>query len=176
MDDKHNIFLASSVEPMQIDVHELKVGMYVCKLDKPWLESGFLFQGFELKNQADIDAVRNECKFVFIDVEKQNIALKHPQKETAYLTTETLEKKHPIPPKTSFIQEIDRAAYTYGKTSDLVRSFMEDVQLGKAINAAVAKKVVAECVDSVIHTPDALLWMTQLKHRDMYTAQHSMNV
>ncbi|MDO9213511.1 MAG: HD-GYP domain-containing protein [Methylococcales bacterium] len=176
MDDKHNIFLASSVEPMQIDVHELKVGMYVCKLDKPWLESGFLFQGFELKNQADIDAVRNECKFVFIDVEKQNIALNHPQKETAYLTTNTLERKRPPLPKTSFIQEIDRAAYTYGKTSDLVRSFMEDVQMGKAINAAVAKKVVAECVNSIIHTPDALLWMTQLKHRDMYTAQHSMNV
>ncbi|MDP3007879.1 MAG: HD-GYP domain-containing protein [Methylococcales bacterium] len=176
MDDKHNIFLTSSVEPMQIDVHELKVGMYVCKLDKPWLESGFLFQGFELKNQADIDAVKKECKFVFIDVEKQNIALKNPQKTTAYLTTGTLEKKHLHPPKTSFIKEIDRAAYTYGKTSDLVRSFMEDVQMGKAINAAVAKKVVAECVNSIIHTPDALLWMTQLKHRDMYTAQHSMNV
>lgn len=176
MDDKHNIFLTSSVEPMQIDVHELKVGMYVCKLDKPWLESGFLFQGFELKNQADIDAVKKECQFVFIDVEKQSIALSRSQKATAYLTTGTLERKRPFSPKVSFIQEIDRAAYTYGKTSDLVRSFMEDVQLGKAINAAVAKKVVAECVNSVIHTPDALLWMTQLKHRDMYTAQHSMNV
>jgi len=176
MDDKHNIFLASSVEPMQINVYDLKVGMYVCQLDKPWLESSFLFQGFELKNQADIDAVKKECEFVFIDVEKQSNSLKHPQKETAYLTAGTLEKKYPCPPKTSFIQEIDRAAYTYGKTSDLVRSFMEDVQLGKAINAAVAKKVVAECVNSVIHTPDALLWMTQLKHRDMYTAQHSMNV
>jgi HD-GYP domain-containing protein (c-di-GMP phosphodiesterase class II) len=176
MDDKHNIFLTSSVEPMQIDVHDLKVGMYVCKLDKPWLESGFLFQGFELKNQADIDAVKKECEFVFIDVEKQNSALKNPQKATAYLTTGTLEKNRLHPPKTSFIKEIDRAAYTYGKTSNLVRSFMEDVQLGKAINAAVAKKVVAECVNSVIHTPDALLWMTQLKHRDMYTAQHSMNV
>jgi HD-GYP domain-containing protein (c-di-GMP phosphodiesterase class II) len=53
---------------------------------------------------------------------------------------------------------------------------MEDVQLGRAINVAIAKKVVAECVDSVLHAPDALLWMTQLKHRDMYTAQHSMNV
>ena len=176
MNDSHNIFLSSSVVPTKIDVCDLRVGMYVCKLDKPWLESSFLFQGFELKNQADVDAVRKECQFVYIDVEKQNIALIHQYKKTPYLTTGTLEKKRSIPPKTSFIQEIERATQAYGKTSDLVRSFMEDVQLGKAINVAIAKKAVAECVDSILQAPDALLWMTQLKHRDTYTAQHSMNV
>lgn len=172
--NKNNIFLTPSVEPIQIDVHELKVGMYVCKLDKPWLESGFLFQGFELKNQTDVDAVKKECQFVFIDVEKQNISPKFEARSSAYLSG-SLEKS---PPKSrsSFVQEIDCAAHVYGKTSDLVRSFMEDVHFGKAINVAIAKKVVAECVDSVLNAPDALIWMTQLKHRDMYTAQHSMNV
>lgn len=176
MDDSHNIFLTSAVEPIQIDVHDLRVGMYVCKLDKPWLESRFLFQGFELKNQADIDAVKQECNFVFIDVEKQNITLKNTHSKTSCITTGTLEKTRPSSPKTSFIQEIDRATLTYRQTSDLVSSFMEDVQLGKAINVAIAKKMVAECVDSVLHSSDALLWMTQLKSKDIYTAQHSMNV
>jgi HD-GYP domain-containing protein (c-di-GMP phosphodiesterase class II) len=166
----------SSIVPVKIDVHELEVGMYVCQLDKPWLESSFLFQGFELKNQVDIDAVRKECQFVYIDVEKQSVDHKHDLKPTPYLTTATLEKKHTSPPKAAFIQEIDEASHIYGKTSDLVRSFMEDVQLGRAINVAVAKKAVAECVDSVIRLPDALLWMTQLKRKDIYTAQHSMNV
>jgi HD-GYP domain-containing protein (c-di-GMP phosphodiesterase class II) len=149
--------------------------MYVCQLDKPWLESSFLFQGFELKNQEDVDAVRQECQFVYIDVEKQSIALKFQHKSAPYISG-SLEKRPVHQPKSSFIQEIDRAAHAYGQTSDLVRGFMEDVQLGRAINVAIAKKVVAECVDSVLHAPDALLWMTQLKHRDMYTAQHSMNV
>lgn len=176
MNKDHNIFLTSSVEPIQIDVRELRVGMYVCKLDKPWLDSPFLFQGFELKNQTDVDAVRKECQFVFIDVEKQELALKNSHKNTAYLTTGTLEKKSPVPPKTSFIQEIDHAANIYGKTSDLVRGFMEDVQLGRAINVAIAKTMIAQCVDSILNAPDALLWMTQLKRRDIYTAQHSMNV
>jgi HD-GYP domain-containing protein (c-di-GMP phosphodiesterase class II) len=178
MDDSNNIFLASSVVPTKIDVCDLKVGMYVSQLDKPWLESSFLFQGFELKNQADIDAVRKECEFVYIDVEKQNIVpiFSRQYKQAPYLTTGTLEKKRHSPQKTSFIQEIEHANQAYEKTSDLVRSFMQDVQLGKAINVAIAKKVVAECVDSVLHAPDALLWMTQLKRRDMYTAQHSINV
>jgi HD-GYP domain-containing protein (c-di-GMP phosphodiesterase class II) len=177
MDNSHNIFLTSSIEPMQIDVNNLRVGMYVCKLDKPWLESSFLFQGFELKNQADIDAIKKECHFVFIDIEKQNTALKNLRSsKTRRITTGTLEKKYPTPSKTSFTEEVIHASHTYRQTSDLVSSFMEDVQLGRAINVAVAKKVVAECVDSVLNTPDALLWMTQLKNKDIYTAQHSMNV
>jgi HD-GYP domain-containing protein (c-di-GMP phosphodiesterase class II) len=53
---------------------------------------------------------------------------------------------------------------------------MEDVQFGRAINVAIAKKTVAQCVDSVLHSTDASLLMTQLKRRDIYTAQHSMNV
>lgn len=53
---------------------------------------------------------------------------------------------------------------------------MEDVQLGRGINAAVAKQTVADCVNSIMRSSDALLLMTQLKRRDIYTAQHSMNV
>jgi HD-GYP domain-containing protein (c-di-GMP phosphodiesterase class II) len=150
--------------------------MYVCQLDKPWLESSFLFQGFELKNQADIDAVRKECQFVYIDVEKQSKVPLYQSKNSPYLTKESFEKKPPTRPKISFIQEIEQATRTYGKSSDLVRSFMDDVHLGKAINVAVAKTMVAECVDSVLRSPDALLWMSQLKRKDAYTAQHSMNV
>jgi HD-GYP domain-containing protein (c-di-GMP phosphodiesterase class II) len=179
MNDSHNIFLTSSVEPLQIDVDDLRVGMYVCKLDKPWLESKFLFQGFELKNQADIDAVKRECNFVFIDIERQHIALKNSSSKTSCITTGTLEiprRPHASTPKTPFKQEIDHAVHTYRQTSDLISSFMEDIQLGRAINVAIAKQVVAECVDSVLHAPDALLWMTQLKRKDIYTAQHSMNV
>jgi HD-GYP domain-containing protein (c-di-GMP phosphodiesterase class II) len=179
MDDDHNIFLASSVIPTKIDVCDLKVGMYVSQLDKPWLESSFLFQGFELKNQADIDAVRKECQFVYVDVKKQNIAAKiqHTHNPAAYLTSNALEKKRTTQSqRTSFIQEIEQATDTYGKTSDLVRSFMEEVQLGKAFNVTIAKKAVSQCVDSVLRSPDALLWMTQLRRRDAYTAQHSLNV
>ncbi|MDD1631026.1 MAG: HD-GYP domain-containing protein, partial [Methylococcaceae bacterium] len=71
---------------------------------------------------------------------------------------------------------IEHAGYLYQETSNLVRSFMQDVCLSETINVEIAKKAVAQCVDSILHAPDALLWMTQLKNRDLYTSQHSMNV
>ena len=37
-------------------VRDLVLGMYVVELDRPWLDSPFLFQGFELKTDLDIKA------------------------------------------------------------------------------------------------------------------------
>lgn len=53
---------------------------------------------------------------------------------------------------------------------------MEEVSLGRPINVQIAKKAVSDCVQSIMNSPDALLWLTQLKNADEYTSQHSMNV
>lgn len=175
MQNKINDLLIDSVELVQIDVKDLKIGMFVSKLDRPWLETKFWFQGFELKNQADIDAVQQQCEFVFIDVTKQTKVPQYVARGTDY-TPDFLEKVQPPAKRSSFRREIGKAEVIYQKTSGLVKSFMEEVKFGRPINALAAKKAVAYCVDSVLNAPDALMLMTQLKNRDEYTAQHSMNV
>jgi HD-GYP domain-containing protein (c-di-GMP phosphodiesterase class II) len=175
MNDSNTLFLSSSNPLTKINVKDLKVGMYVSKLDKPWLESNFLFQGFELKNEADINAVREQCEFVFIDVKKQSKTQTLESKDTPY-SKGWLDRRTPPDKLSSFEEEIEHAGYVHQQTSNLVRSFMEDITLGKTINSEIAKKAVANCVDSILNAPDALLWMTQLKNRDLYTSQHSMNV
>lgn len=175
MQNKINDLLIDSVELVQIDVKDLKIGMFVSKLDRPWLETNFWFQGFELKNQADIDAVQQQCEFVFIDVTKQTKVPQYVARGTDY-TPDFLEKVQPPAKRSSFRREIGKAEVIYQKTSGLVKSFMEEVKFGRPINALAAKKAVAYCVDSVLNAPDALMLMTQLKNRDEYTAQHSMNV
>ncbi|MDD5578266.1 MAG: HD-GYP domain-containing protein [Methylobacter sp.] len=47
---------------------------------------------------------------------------------------------------------------------------MEKIATGEGIDTKLAKQAVAACVNS------AMLWMTQLKNKDEYTAQHSLNV
>lgn len=175
MESDGNNFLVDSVELVKIYAKDLRVGMYVSKLDRPWLETNFWFQGFELKNQADIEAVQKQCEFVYIDVSKQTQVQRYVSHGTAY-SKDYLEKVQPPPRRSSFAQEIKKADKLYHKTSSLVKSFMEEVRFGRPINAMVAKKAVAYCVDSILNAPDALMLMTQLRNRDEYTAQHSMNV
>lgn len=175
MQDPKSPFTATSSTLTLIKVADLKVGMYVSKLDKPWLETSFLYHGFMLKHQADIDAISDQCAFVFIDVNKQSKALAMATESVPY-SKEWLESRTPPERLASFRDEIEHAGVVYQQTIFAIKSFMEDLRLGRPISFKLPKKAVADCVDSILHTPDALLWMTQLKNRDFYTSQHSLNV
>ena len=171
----NNIFFDSLTGLTRIDVQELQVGMYVSKLDRPWLETSFLFQGFELKNVTEIKEVQTQCDFVYVDSLKQKRSARHEPKNATFSKGWLEGREAPIP-KSSFSAEFEYAESVYYETTSLVKSFMEEIALGRALNAEIAKKAVAQCVQSVINSPDALMWMTQLKNRDEYTSQHSMNV
>lgn len=58
----------------QIDVAGLRIGMYVSQLDRPWLETPFLFQGFFIRSKNEIDELREYCNSVEIDLEQSDIA------------------------------------------------------------------------------------------------------
>ncbi len=170
-----NIFLSETTELMKINVKDLKIGMHVSELDRPWIETNFLFQGFELKTAEDIKAVQKQCDYVFIDVSKQNKQQTIAAKDTAY-TKGSLEEGKIPEPTSNFSNEFCQAESTFNKTSALIKSFMEEVHLGRSINLQMAKDTVSECVQSIIKSPDALMWLMHLKNRDEYTSQHSMNV
>lgn len=56
-------------------ISELEIGMYVCDLDRPWLETPFLMQGFLIECKQDIRDIGNYCDHVFIDIVKSKMQL-----------------------------------------------------------------------------------------------------
>ena len=48
--------------------------MYVSELDRPWLETPFLFQGFCIRSKNEIDELSEHCEFVVIDFEQSDAA------------------------------------------------------------------------------------------------------
>jgi HD-GYP domain-containing protein (c-di-GMP phosphodiesterase class II) len=156
---------------------KLEIGMYVIELDRPWLDSPFLFQGFEITNKEEIFQLRGCCEYVYIDV-----TVKHKRRFGKFeshnkLVEQTVLDYGSPPPKLgSFEKEIDRAEVVYRNLSRYVSETMLRVTQGGVIDTLVAKAAVAECVASIMQSPDAFLWLIQLKNRDEYTAQHSLNV
>ena len=69
-----------SVHTRQIDVDGLRVGMYVAQLDRPWVETPFLFQGFCIRSKNEIDELRQYCDFVEIDFEQSDISASETQR------------------------------------------------------------------------------------------------
>ena len=50
-----------------IEVDCLKVGMYVTDLDRPWLGTPFLLQGFLIEDEQQIAQLQQFCKLVYVD-------------------------------------------------------------------------------------------------------------
>lgn len=165
-----------SLEKVYTKVDQLVLGMYITELDRPWLETPFLFQGFELKTEEEIQAVRDTCEFVYVDMTKR----KKRKNSIANCKQTNIHSilNYGSPPKklSVFEKEISRAGKTYESTAGVVSGLMEKIAKDGVIDSKLAKEAVAECVNSVLHSPDAMLWLSQLKNKDEYTAQHSLNV
>lgn len=178
----------------KVDVQSLKIGMYVDALDRSWLGTPFLFQGFEIQSQNDIEELRRYCTWVYVKTPEQPAPKLHRRPVTPADTIRPVSEadknyEHdalrivnrpsaaPVyPDRTTLEQELGEARRMYEDTRVLIYETMEDARLGKAVNTIGAKKIVGMAVESVIRNPDALISFTQLKRKDEYTALHSLRV
>ena len=65
--------MITEIDERRIDAIDLKVGMFVCRLDRPWEGTPFPLQGVELRSEADIKAIRDLCHYVYIDALRQAV-------------------------------------------------------------------------------------------------------
>jgi len=51
----------------KISTTELRIGMFVADLDRPWVDTPFLLQGFLVEDAEQIAALKTHCEYVIID-------------------------------------------------------------------------------------------------------------
>ena len=54
-----------------ISTSKVSLGMYVGLLDRPWLETPFVFQGFEIRDRFEIEQLQSYCSQVYVEVERK---------------------------------------------------------------------------------------------------------
>ena len=52
---------------VRISIQGLTVGMFVSRLDKPWIETPFPLQGIVVKSEADVAKLQGTCSHVWVD-------------------------------------------------------------------------------------------------------------
>ena len=156
----------------KIDTRDLRIGMYVEALDRPWLETPYLLEGVEVNTDEDIDELRALCAYVYI---------RSDEPETAEDKTPAGYGEGVIPPlgertPRSFRQELSAARQIHSNARGLIRTIHEEIAENRRPDTAAVTEVVEQMMDSVARHPDALVWFSNLKSRDEYTAIHSLNV
>ena len=164
-------YVKSSEKTIKIHISELKIGMFVSKLDRPWLETPFLMQGFVIESLDDIDAIAEYSQHVWIDAVREEWV---PPEQRAVARGQSK--------KVSYINKVDTKAehsaalQTYREARRITRTLLDDLRLGGVINSEQAKETVKDCVHSILRNSDALLWMSKIRSQDEYTAEHCLNV
>jgi len=150
--------------------------MYIAELDRPWTETPFMFQGFYLQTEQQLQALRKYCREVFVDVGRSEPGALARASQAAAVPAATpgfqVRGNANYARGTALEREIHVASEVYGQAARVLREFFRQVAQGSS--APEGKEVDAAArnlADCVIRNPDALLLMSKM--RDTSGAAHA---
>lgn len=163
----------------KIDVQKLEIGMFVRELDRPWLETPFLFQGFLIESSDEIATLREYCRHVMIDVEQSTAGITRSLNKTLFSVSAS---NRPTAPQRkenaadAFRENYKEIAAVHRDARLGMIKILNDRRLGKMIRTEEVRAVVNRMMDSILKNPNAALWLTKLRAQDELTAGHCINV
>jgi len=160
-----------------VPVGELKFGMYVAELDRPWTDTPFKFQGFVLENQEQIDILQQHCKLVFVDPDRSEVLAKLPDstlvKSAVDLSrTKVAKYAEQAPIEVEFGTAVRQHA---AGAAALAEAVLAPLKAGETLDAQRVSEAVNGLTESVLRNPDAMLLFTQLKAKGDYTQSHALD-
>lgn len=162
------------IEERKIDVDQLRAGMFVCRLDRDWVGTPFLLQGFVIEDGRDIEQLRRLCSHVYIDVEKSDHAAldllgsggaRGPHAHRYARHARDIDVVAALP----------EAAEAVQRAAEGVAGLFETVRAGSAVDRSRADAVVQPILASLARHPDAFFWLQALRKHDDYAYGHAVN-
>ncbi len=167
----------------KIKVDLLRPGVYITDFNCSWLAHPFLTTKKRIKSYKDIEKIKQAgISEVFIDTTKgidifetltreqfleefkTNLEDVTPADELDYQVQIPLEK------------ELKQARQIQHKAHDLLKRAYQDIRYGNVLKIKEFAESVNEIIDSVTRNRDALLLLSNIKAKDEYTYEHSVNV
>ena len=171
----------------RVPVDMLREGLYVAEPDCPWHEVPVMFQGFVLRTAQDIKVFQKHCSYVYVAPERSiKDAYAALASELAGLSgfgesaqagdvgVAMAAERHPA--KRGYAERAQAAAVDHREAVEYVERALADVRLGRALRWQEARPLVQSLTEQLANNSAAVLWLTKLKHKDMQSSAHAVNV
>ncbi len=175
---------------IELPPEQLTMGVYVCGLDRPWEETPFLFQGFVIESDEDLQMLRRLCKMVYVEVsvedaeQLKSAARRTPAGsrgsdgsdplETLTANLTALMGRVPARDSTPLADELAQAKDIYAEAKRAVESVFDQLRRGGGLDVPHLQSAVGSMADSVFRNRDALAWLASMKSKDDYLYNHSL--
>jgi HD-GYP domain-containing protein (c-di-GMP phosphodiesterase class II) len=173
------------IEERQVRVDELRIGMFVSRLDRPWTDTSFPLQGFLIRNRAQIERLAEYCESVYIDVEKSSASEPMPALQTlvagenpvlgARVREGTWLGAVQYPHQASVEEELPFANAAIETVSERAAEILDALRSGRGVSREQIQAAVEPVVASLVRNPDAFFWLETLRKRDDYAYAHAIN-
>jgi putative nucleotidyltransferase with HDIG domain len=181
-----------SKEIVELPAEQLTTGIYVSRLDRPWTDTPFLFQGFVVESDEELQTLQRLCKVVYVEVTREEEAALKARARKIPSAAETppapdllaslskdpsalldrVPSRDSVPLKT----ELTVAEATYREARRAVGAVFDHLRKGGGLDMPQLETVVGPMVDSVFRNRDALGWLSRMKSKDDYLYSHSLAV
>ena len=170
----------------KVTVDLLTVGMYVSELDRPWLDTPFKLQGFLIRDESEIDELKEHCHYVLVDIEKgrdpierllaapPSSAASKPVAPAKYAFTPVDVKHGTYKETVNFESESKSASKLNVDINKALANITAQVSKGSAFDQKPLKNAAGNIVSSVIRNPDVIAWLTRVRTSDDYLHHHSI--
>jgi HD-GYP domain-containing protein (c-di-GMP phosphodiesterase class II) len=159
----------------KIPVQELQLGMYVGELDRPWIGTPFLYQGFVVRTPQELEDLKKFCHEVYIDTARADVAGTRPTAGVAIgglpgtgriLHRETVAVENEWPKAKDALQS----------AGAMLTDMFESVRVRKLLDSSQARSAVGEMTQSMLRNPDALMLFSAMRQRGGYQLDRAMDV
>lgn len=183
---------------VKIPVGQLRVGMYVCRLDRPWLETSFRIQGFALETDEQILEICRYCEHVYID-DKRRVADTRRERGFRHIQLDRLTRPEALarldrlgfrymrgpdrpvlipleyPPAMRMSLDLARARNAWKQARVVVNQCISRAKSGKPLPIEEIERAVIPVVETVVRGPDASMWLAAQRRNEPYPIAHPLN-
>ncbi|MGH1370753.1 MAG: HD-GYP domain-containing protein [Cellvibrionaceae bacterium] len=169
----------------RISIEQLALGMYVEEINDEWAADSNLKASGLITRDSTIATFRSMgVAELYIDVSKGDDCIgsvsvddiqQRANKEASALFNDP-NSLLALAPQVPFQQAIDEAKEIRHKALSLAGDVMQDVKMGRSFDRSAVDSIANDITDSLVNNQNALQSLMQIRMKDQYLLEHSMNV
>lgn len=169
-----------SAGDVRISIQGLALGMFVSRLDMPWIETPFPLEGVLVKSDADIENLQRACSHVWVDPQRgtspdpRYFAFERPAQAAEGSGELARLRSTRWTIQADLASELRSAEEAHASVESALEEVMRDIQEGKRLDIEKLKHGVEAMIDSILRNPAALIWLREMKQRDGYAYEHAL--
>ncbi len=194
-------FCPVNIETIRLQVHELAIGMQVVKLDRPWLGTPFLLQGFCIATSEELKQLAEYCNYVYVEVKhgvpppsghgqlvtlneqgdvvevrRSVSALSNREREPANRESTALPRaavNYAL--ESSFRDELALTQAALALAKNAVQALTNAVRDGQRATLEPVKVAAARLEESMLRNPDPGMLLRALTGEEAFSFRHCVN-